>query len=61
MFVCLCRSARALYDCNAEDVLELSFQKDEILYNGTCVSKREIVCVSKREIVCVSKRQIVCV
>ena len=28
------RSARALYDCNAEDSLELSFKKDEILYNG---------------------------
>jgi Rho GTPase-activating protein 10 len=27
------RSARALYDCNAEDVLELSFQKDDILYD----------------------------
>ena len=30
----LCRSARALYDCDAEDSLELSFKKDEILYNG---------------------------
>lgn len=29
------RSARALYDCNAEDSLELSFKKDEILYNVT--------------------------
>lgn len=28
------RSARALYDCNAEDGLELSFKKNEILYNG---------------------------
>lgn len=27
------RSARALYDCNAEDGLELSFKKNEILYN----------------------------
>ena len=33
----LCRSARALYDCDAEDSLELSFKKDEILYNGTHV------------------------
>ena len=33
----LCRSARALYDCDAEDSLELSFTKDEILYNGTHV------------------------
>ena len=34
VFVCVCRSARALYDCNAEDILELSFHKDEILYEG---------------------------
>ncbi|CAI8038025.1 Rho GTPase-activating protein 10 [Geodia barretti] len=27
------RSARALYDCNAEDILELSFQRDEILFD----------------------------
>lgn len=27
------RSARALYDCNAEDGLELSFKKNEILHN----------------------------
>ena len=32
--VCVFRNARALYDCNAEDDLELSFQKDEILYDG---------------------------
>ena len=33
-FVFVPRSARALYDCNAEDILELSFQKDEILFDG---------------------------
>ena len=33
-FVFVPRSARALYDCNAEDILELSFQRDEILFDG---------------------------
>ena len=29
------RNARTLYDCEAEDEpMELSFKKDEILYNG---------------------------
>ena len=28
------RRAKALYDCEAEDPLELAFVEDEILYNG---------------------------
>ena len=28
------RNARALYDCTAEDILELSFKKDDILYGS---------------------------
>ena len=35
LYCCICRrSAKALYDCQAEDELELSFKKDEVLYNG---------------------------
>ena len=30
------RKAKALFDCDAEDDCELSFNKDEILYNGKC-------------------------
>ena len=35
ILVFACRNAQALYDCDAEDEpMELSFKKNEILYDG---------------------------
>lgn len=34
LFCFTCRSARALFDCNTEEELELAFRKDDILVNG---------------------------
>ena len=34
LFYTIIRRAKALFDCDAEDDLELSFHEEELLYNG---------------------------